>query len=162
MASSYSKSKGRSQIRSFAGIPRVVMESADYLGLGGNAIRLLLELAYQYKGKNNGDLCAAYSVMRKRGFKSKQTLANALKQLLDANLIEKTREGVFMNPGGRCALYALTWVPRDECDGKHDLKATSNPIRKFSMENQNTRYTNRTKVAPISVPSNQQSGSICH
>jgi len=126
--------KGGLPTRSFAGIPRIVMDSDDYKNLNGNAIKLLLELAYQYRGNNNGDLSATFSHMEKRGFKSKETLGNALKSLQGANLIIKTREGMFLNPGGRCALYALTWQPIDECNGKHDVKATRIAPRKFSME----------------------------
>jgi len=110
------------------------MESDDYRNLPPNAIRLLNALIYQYRGKNNGDLTAAFSVMKRWGFKSKETLANAVQALLDADLIRKTREGMFMNPGGKCNLYALTWHNIDECQGKLDLKPTNKPIRKFSLE----------------------------
>ena len=122
-------------VRSFAGVPRVVIESEDFKRLPGNASKLLLILAYQYRGHNNGDLTAAYSCMQRFGFRSKQTLSNAIKSLLNANLICKTRDGLFLNPGGRCALYALTWQPIDECPGKRlDTGPTTTPPRKFSME----------------------------
>ncbi len=50
-------------------------------------------------------------------------------------MIIKTRQGFFMNPGGRCALYALTWLPIDECQGKKlEVNSTTTPPRKFSME----------------------------
>jgi hypothetical protein len=135
MAKQQRNGKGGIPTRSFAGIPRIVMDTDDYKNLNGNAIRLLLEFAYQYRGKNNGDLSATFCHMRKRGFKSKETLTNALRSLQDAGLIIKTREGVFMNPGGRCTLYALTWQPVDECNGKHDMNPTTTPVRKFSLKN---------------------------
>jgi hypothetical protein len=134
MAKPMMNGKRKPAIKSFAGIPRIVMDTDDYKNLNGNAIKLLLEFAYQYRGNNNGDLSAPFSRMRKRGFKSKETLGNALKSLQGANLIIKTRDGMFLNPGGRCALYALTWQPIDECNGKHDIKATRTAPRKFSME----------------------------
>jgi hypothetical protein len=136
MARPNKNGKGGLPTRSFAGIPRIVMNTDDYKNLKGNAIKLLLEFAYQYRGNNNGDLSAPFSHMRKRGFRSKETLGNALKSLQDANLIIKTREGMFLNPGGRCALYALTWQPIDECKGKHDMNSTITPVRKFSFKNQ--------------------------
>ena len=127
----YTRSKGsRSEHRQIrfknvAGIPRHVMASADYRHLSGNAVKLLVALAYQFRGKNNGDLTATYSVMHERfGFRSKATLTRALKELLAKNIITKTREGMFLNPGGRCTLYALTWSPIDECDGKLDVPPT--------------------------------------
>jgi len=119
----------------FNGIPRNVMLTNDYRKLPGNAVKLLMALIHQYRGHNNGDLTAAYSVMTKWGFRSKQTLANALKALLDAGMITQTRTGYFLNPGGRCALYAITWQPIDECPGKRlEVKPTVVPPRKFSME----------------------------
>jgi len=119
---------------SFAGIPRTVMDSPDYKGLSGNAAKLLYELCYQYRGHNNGDLQAAWSLMSKRGFRSKATLSRAVAELISANFIIRTREGVFTNPGGRCALFALTWLPVNECNGKHDYPVSSVPPRKFSLE----------------------------
>ena len=124
------------QTRSFAGIPRIVIESEDYRSLSGNAVKLLLALAYQFRGKNNGDLTMAWSVMKeKHGFKSPVTVDQARKQLLKANLIMQTRAGMFQNPGGRCALYAITWQAIDECKGKYlDVKPTRLAPRRFSME----------------------------
>ena len=99
------------------------MQTDDYKNLGGSAVKLLLALAYQYRGNNNGDLTAAFTVMRDQfGFRSPVTLARAIKALLGANLIKQTRIHQFMNPGRKCALYALTWQPIDECDGKLDCR----------------------------------------
>lgn len=104
--------------QSFAGIPRAVMDSEDYKSLTGNEVKLLLELAYQYRGNNNGDLTTAYSVLKNRGWSSRQTIDRAKKKLLQLQLITQTREGRFLNPGGRCALYSLVWQPINECPGK--------------------------------------------
>lgn len=121
----------RVKAKSFAGIPRKVIMSEDYRNLSGSAVKLLVALAYQFRGKNNGDLMATYSVMKaKFGFRSKATLTRALKELLDAKLIVRTRVGMFLNPGGKCALYALTWAAIDECGGKLDVASTSLPTRK--------------------------------
>ncbi len=88
-------------------------------------------MIFQHRGKNNGDLAAAFSVMREKFvFKSEHTVQRALKQLLYERLIHKTREGRFLNPGGRCALYALSWLPVDDCPGKDlDMKPTRRPFR---------------------------------
>jgi hypothetical protein len=132
MTSKKGKRKGHV---SFAGIPRIVCDHEDYINLGGNAVRLLVELSRQYNGKNNGNLTAAWTCMSKRGFKSKETLSKAIKELVAANLIMITRTGYFQNPGGRCSLYALAWQPIDECLGKNlELKPTVRPPRQFSLE----------------------------
>lgn len=124
--------KGRNaSTKGFAGVPRVVMRHPDYINLPACAKVLLFELALQFLGKNNGDLQIALSLMKERGFNSPATLNKAKKALLAANLIVCAREGQFMNPGGTCSLYALSWLPIDECNGKHHLQPTTVPIRRF-------------------------------
>ena len=123
------------QKASYAGIPRVVMECPDYFNLSGSAVRLLNEMAYQFKGGNNGDLCPAWTLMKVRGFCSKTTLSKAIKELLQAEMILLTRQGQFIRH--KPSLYALTWAPIDECSGK-DLEESSTriPSRNFSLERQ--------------------------
>ena len=106
--------KRRTNNQSFAGIPRAVLLHKDYQNLSGNAVKLLLDLAFQYRGGNNGDLTTAFNVLKVRGWTSRATIDRAKKQLLLNELIKETRPGQFINPGGRCALYALTWAAIDE------------------------------------------------
>jgi hypothetical protein len=117
---------------SFAGIPRAVMDNPDYKSLSGNGVKLLVELAYQYRGHNNGDLATAFRVLKTRGWRSRQTIDRAKIELLKHELILQTREGRFLNPGGRCALYALAWASIDECPGKDlEVKPTRTAARTF-------------------------------
>ena len=123
------------QKASFAGIPRVVMECPDYINLNGSAVKLLIEMACQFKGGNNGDLCPAWTLMKERGFCSKTTLSKAIKELLQAEMILLTRQGHFIK--NKASLYALTWAPIDECSGKHlEELPTRIPSRNFSLERQ--------------------------
>jgi hypothetical protein len=116
-----------------------IWEHPDYCGLSGNAAKLLMDFACQYNGRNNGDLTNALSVLRTRGWRSRTTVKRATTELLEANLILQTREGRFINPGGVCALYAITWKPIDDCPGKKlSVAPTSTPPRKFSLENNKT------------------------
>jgi len=149
------------QKESFAGIPRVVMECPDYINLSGNAIRLLVEMAYKYKGGNNGDLCPSWTLMKVRGFSSKSTLSRAIQELLAAEMIMLTRQGQFIR--NKAGLYALTWANINECSGKHlDESPTLTPPRKFSIERQQgwprkldkpvqKPYRKGTKTVPKSV-----------
>ena len=127
----------------YIAIPHTVMRCEDYRNLKGTAVKLLNALAFQYNGRNNGDLTAAWSVMNKHhGFRSKATLTHAIQELLDANLITRTRQGYFQNPGGQCALYAVNWYAIHECPEKRlDLKRTIQPLRKFSIEKNKTPGT---------------------
>lgn len=129
------KAKNRKETGRFAQLPHVVLNSPDYVGLSYKSKALLVDLVNQYNGRNNGDLTAALGYMQTRGWQRSATLSDAVKELIEANLIIKTREGKFQNPHSRCALYAITWQPIHECEGK-DLEVwpTSIPPRKFSLE----------------------------
>ena len=130
MRSAREKATGKGIGMSFAAIPRWVMRSEDFRSIGGNATKVLIWLVCEYRGKNNGDLSATFSQAKEWGIKGKDTLARALKELLKAGLIVRTREGTFLNPGGRCALYAVTWLPVDECPGKDlEIQPTRGPLR---------------------------------
>jgi hypothetical protein len=129
------KAKNRKETGRFAQLPHVVLNSPDYVGLSYKSKALLIDLVYQYNGRNNGDLTAALGYMQTRGWQRSATLSDAVKELIEANLIIRTREGKFQNPHSRCALYAITWQPIHECEGK-DLEVwpTSTPPRRFSLE----------------------------
>lgn len=152
MARTREKTKGRKDASAVAVVPHLVMRHADYIALSANAKSLLFEMAFQFNGHtNNGDLTAAWTVMRERGFKSQATLAKALAELLQREMLLRTREGRFINPGKRCALYALTWKPINECPGKDlEIGPTTKPWRTFtaeiikmpSSETVSTRYRN--------------------
>ena len=129
MAQAKHKNKGR-----FAGIPEVVMSSPDYCKLGFGARALLLELANQYKGKNNGKLCAVHSQLKARGWSSDTTIRNHVKELVKYNMTTLTKAGQY---GGKSTpnYYALTWASIDEVVGfKMDVQPTTLPVRKFSIE----------------------------
>ncbi len=81
---------------------------------------LIIDLMSQFNGRNNGDLCAAFSVLKERGWRSKGTLGRAIKELKDRQWIVVARQG------GRnhCSLYALTFQAIDECKGKLDILST--------------------------------------
>ena len=147
-----SNSRGRAKNGRYAGIPHSVMESESYWLSSGNALKLLLELVKQYNGRNNGNLSAAFSVLKSRGWRSKKTLSRCLTELLKRGLIVKTREGWFRNPGARCALYALTWLPIDECEGKDlELGPTRGPYRSFAVENFKKPGTETDTSSPPNV-----------
>jgi hypothetical protein len=130
------KAKNRRESGRFILIPHAVLTSSDYIGLSYKSKALLVDLVHQYNGKNNGDLTAALGTLKARGWKRSATLNDAVKELMKANLVIRTREGKFQNPHSRCALYAISWRQIDECRGKDlELNPTRVPPRAFSMEN---------------------------
>lgn len=107
------KAKGRGAA-TFLGIPHYVFRSDEFGQLDGWALKLLVELAGAYNGFNNGDLSCAWSVLKDRGWRSKGTLWDALRRLLEGGWVVVARHG----NRNRCALYAITWWPVDACEGK--------------------------------------------
>lgn len=119
--------KGRSTSGRFALVPVAVLDSLPYAALSWPARALLLDVAGQYSGANNGDLTAAHAVLRKRGWQ-RSTLQAAAAELEAAGFIVRTRQG------GRntCNLYAVTWQPIDDCPGKrldHGYPVGGPPLR---------------------------------
>lgn len=135
MAATQAKTKGRKGNGPFLALPRTVTSSPQFMQLSGTVTKVLLMIATQYTGNNNGDFDATFNRAKDWGIGSQQTLSKALQQLISAGLIIRTREGVFMNPGRKCALYAITWQPINECKGKLDVAATTTPPVKFSARN---------------------------
>ena len=112
----------------FLHLHRPLLNSEDFISLKRNSIKLLIDIALQYNGYNNGDLCATLSVMKKRGWNSNQQLTKATKELLEKNLIVLTKQGgLHMGPN----LCAISWQPIDECRGKLDVRSTTLPPRRF-------------------------------
>lgn len=70
----------------------------------------------QYNRHNNGNLCAPEAYANKWQV-SPTTLYKAIRELEEKQLIIKTRQGLFANGGVSCALYAISWLPIDYCDG---------------------------------------------
>ncbi|GAB2521168.1 hypothetical protein GCM10027188_24940 [Lysobacter humi (ex Lee et al. 2017)] len=108
------KHKGRSEGR-FIRLYAELLDSDEFGSLSAAAVKLFMELARQYRGKNNGDLQAAWKLMRTRGWRSPGTLDRAKKELVESGFAIVTRQG----GKNRCSLYALTFWPVDACNGKH-------------------------------------------
>lgn len=102
----------------FVALPHTVLESPALTALSPHGHKLLIDLMAQYRGNNNGDLCAAWKLMQPRGWRSEATLNKAKKELIRVGLIVETRKGARPN---KATLYALTWFALDYCNGKLDI-----------------------------------------
>jgi len=148
------RNKGRKETGTFVMLRHDVLNSSAYVRLSAHAIKLLIDIAAQYRGKNNGDLATTWSMMKLRGWRSRDTLGKALRELLDAGFIEQTRQGGMHKP----SLYALTWFSIDECGGKLDVPATTTASRRWKNTNPNTpcvsiQHGGRVNWAPQSEQS---------
>ena len=120
MARTRLKQKGRAESGSYVVMPHAILESEEWAALSAFEVKLLLDVYAQYRGANNGDLSAAWTLMKRRGWNSKDTLGRALSGLLESGFLLKTRQG------GRhkATLLAVTWQSVDACAGKLDVSAT--------------------------------------
>jgi hypothetical protein len=118
------------------------LDDTAYINLPDPAKALLLDIARQYNGSNNGDLCATLKTLKPRGWASNSKLWRALGTLLDSELLILTRQG------GRhkCSLYALSWESIDECKGKLDISSTKAPPRPLSIQRLKLKTLHPKKV----------------
>ena len=115
--------KGRQTTSPFVMFPCHVLDHEIFKTLSKRATKLVIDIAAQYRGSNNGDLCATLSLMRKRGWNSSDQLEKAKKELIEKDVILVARQG----GRNKANLYALTWFPINECNGKLDIAATKTP-----------------------------------
>jgi len=124
--------KGRRNSRPHIQLLKFVLDSEEFGQLSGNAVKLLLELHRHYNGFNNGDLCATWSRLKGRGWKSKSTLSRSTHELVDAGFIVLSRLSYLRSKPN---LYALTYLAVDECNGKLDIPATQKPEHLWRSKN---------------------------
>jgi hypothetical protein len=90
----------------YTSFPWAVSDSVAYRGCSLAAKALLLEIARQHNGLNNGHLHASYKWLKSRGWNSNSVVQRARKILEDRGLIVCTRKGGF---GIGSSRYAVTW-----------------------------------------------------
>lgn len=114
----------------YAPLPYRVIRSSEFIRLSSYAKSLLIDLLAQYRGNNNGDFCLTWRLMKERAWRSQDTLWKAKKELKDANFIVVSRQG------GRhlASLYAVTFYAIDECQGKLEIRSTSEPSDSWKVE----------------------------
>jgi hypothetical protein len=98
----------------FIALPWSVIDSPNYQKLSMHARALLLEIARQWKGDNNGCLLCSKNYLAPRGWKSSDMITKAKKQLLDGGFIHEMVRGHRPN---KASWYAVTWQRLDKPDG---------------------------------------------
>lgn len=105
-----------------------VFNSPQYFSLSPIAVKLLVDAMAIYNRRNNGDLSFAFSIMKKRGWKSETTLRKAIDELKEANFLILTRQG---GRNHRPNLFALSFYNINECLTKEGFsKIDINPTRR--------------------------------
>lgn len=119
--------KGASIDGRFLALPHRLLDSKAYIGLSAPASRLLVDLARQYAGVNNGKLLCTLSALKSRGWTSNDTLYRARRELEAVKLIQLTRHA--MKPR-RAAWWGLCWLPLDY-DPLMDIKPADFQVKSF-------------------------------
>lgn len=114
----------------FAAIPWAVLDSAAYQKLSHPAKALLMEIARQYRGDNNGRMIVTLAYLKRRGWTSNDTIQRAKRELLDAGLIYETVKGGRPN---KASWYAATWWSLDRLDG-YDAGAAAGFLRSAYLQ----------------------------
>lgn len=87
-------------------LPWAVLDSSAYLSLSHPAKALLLELARQCHGDDNGRLLLSRAYLATRGWKSADVIQRSKEELLKAEFIFETVKGCRPN---KASWYAVTW-----------------------------------------------------
>lgn len=86
-----------------------LLDSPAFIALDWTARALFLDLRHRMRGTNNGNISAALSELRHRGWNSSATLVKALRQLEAVGLLRKTRQTIGVVRGSKvCNLYRFT------------------------------------------------------
>lgn len=131
------RSKAGRDAGGFSAIPWAVLDSQAYRALSYPARALLLEMARQLRGDNNGSLLCSRAYMANRGWKSWDVVHRAKGELLAAGFLHETVMGQRPN---KASWYAVTWLTLDKIDG-FDPGAASTFVR--------SAYRQREAPAPI-------------
>lgn len=110
----WKRAKNKRDGRQFVAVPMVVLESPGYRAASHTARSLLLDIAMQYTGSNNGRLTASAKYLQVKGWTSNDTIVRARRELLECGLLIETRKGARPN---KAAWYALTWHDLDQTSG---------------------------------------------
>lgn len=91
-------------------IPLTLLRHPNFTRLSPWAMKLVMDLARQYSGFNNGYLCASRTLMKECGWGSNHTLQRAVEELEHYGIIIRTRQG----GRNRATLHALSWRRIDD------------------------------------------------
>jgi ribosomal protein L35 len=117
------KQTGKGKSPPFLQILKHVIDSPQFAAIPGSAHKLLVDMAREYRGPgtNNGNI--SFDDIRQHNankWSSRATRQAAVNYLVEHGWLVRTRRGG-LHMG--CDLFAVSWWPIDECDGKHDYPA---------------------------------------
>lgn len=115
--------------RRFAMLPLTVMDHKTVQTLNHAEFRVLMLLAREFNGHNNGGVGVTAEQAREHGIKSKNTFYESLRELESRGLIRKTCHASRVPP--RPAMYALTWLPLNDTKYSEAERVPSNKYQQW-------------------------------
>ena len=119
MEPKYAGKKNRKAPERYSGgyslIPHDVLDSPAYTSCSPRAKALLIDVARQHNGRNNGHMQLTQTWLARRGWKSVDQINKGWRELIQHNLIYQTKQGGLNNGPN---FFALTWYP---VSNKHGL-----------------------------------------
>jgi hypothetical protein len=104
----------------FAKLPLMVLETPAVTTLNHAAFRVLVLLAAQYNGHNNGAIGLTANQAAQAGISSDSTLYRSLRELQERRLIQETYPASRVPP--RPTMWALTWMPLNNTDYSNETR----------------------------------------
>jgi hypothetical protein len=124
-------------------LPLVLLRHPNYRRLSPFGHKLIIDLACQFTGFNNGFLCTSFSLLKDQGWNSPMTLYKASCEIEHYRLIEKTQQGGMNKPN----LYAFTWRRIDEVKGRAlDVQPTLQPSHAWKDEQPDFVFKPKTRA----------------
>lgn len=127
----------------FLALPHGVLDARNFIALSAPATRLLLDIARQYCGTNNGQLLCTLSALKKRGWSSNDTLIRARRDLEAMGFIQQTRLPFMPR---RAAWYGITWRPLDYLP-EMDIKPSEFVANAYMLTPEEIKTRHRLPVA---------------
>lgn len=114
----------------FLSVPVYVLRSPRFRALSPAACKLLLAVAAEFRGTNNGELEMPFGeLVRDWHYRSRHTISRALGELLSADLLVRTQRGRRFGGTPAPSLYALGWhpIPASKRHTMHEISPRLRP-----------------------------------
>ena len=110
----------------FVQILHRVIDTPQFAAMSGSALKMLVDLARQFNGRNNGMFSMSNPDFNIRGrWRSNSKRERAIHELLEGGWIIKTKLG---GRGIGCDRYAITWWPVDEARHDHQVETVASNL----------------------------------
>ncbi len=128
----------------FAKLPLTVLDQAAVITLSHATFRVLVLMAAQFNGYNNGALGLSKSQAASQNISNK-TLYKALATLEEHGLVEQTYPASRVPP--RPTMYALTWISIDDTEWSRSTRIPTHTYRDWQPPRKPKRRVVRNRAS---------------